>query len=84
MPNRPAIRPMPTCTVSGMPSSRASSHSACTTWSWVNPGPRVASPIVISPSSPGTCVERTRRTSSPGISSALKNQYFSSEVFALP
>ena len=29
MPNRPAIRPMPTCTVSGMPSSRASSHSAC-------------------------------------------------------
>ena len=57
---------------------------AVTTWSWVNPGPRVARPIVISPSSPGMCVERTRRTSSPGIASALKNQYFSSDVFALP
>ena len=57
MPNRPAIRPMPTCTVIGMPSSRASPHSACTTWSWVNPGPRVASAIVISPSSPGKCVD---------------------------
>ncbi len=84
MPYRPASRPMLTCTVIGMPSSRASSHSAVTTWSWVKPGPRVASPMVISPSSPGTYVERTRRTSSPGITSELKNQYFSSDVLALP
>ena len=67
-----------------MPSSRASAHSAVTTWSWVNPGPRVARPMVSRPSSEGKWVDRTRRTSSPGIASALKNQYFSSDVLALP
>ena len=40
--------------------------------------------MVSSPSSPGKYVERTRRTSSPGITSELKNQYFSSDVLALP
>ena len=75
---------MPTCTVTGMSSSRAIPHSACTTWSWVKPGPRVARPMVSRPLSEEKYVSRTRRTSSAGIASALKNQYFSSEVLALP
>ncbi len=43
---------MATWMVMGMPSRRASSHSARTTWSWVKPGPRVASAIVSNPPSP--------------------------------
>ena len=75
---------MLTCTVSGMPSSRASAHSPCTTWSCVKPGPRVASPIVSRPSSEEKYLSRIRVTSSFGMASALKYQYFSSDVLALP
>ena len=67
-----------------MSRSRAISHSAFTTSSWQNPGPRVASAIVSSPSSDEKYVSRIRRTSSTGMTSVLLNQYFAIEVFADP
>jgi hypothetical protein len=44
----------------------------------------VASAIVSRPSSEEKYLSRIRRTSSPGMASALKYQYFSSDVLALP
>jgi hypothetical protein len=84
MPNRPAMRPIATCTVIGMFSSRASAHSDFTTSSWQNPVPRVASAIVSSWSSEEKWASRMRRTSSPGMAMELSNQYAASEVLALP
>ncbi len=49
-------------------------HSARTTSSWQNPGPRVASPIVSSPSSEEKYVSWIRSTSSRGIAIELLNQ----------
>ncbi|CAM5293845.1 hypothetical protein SVIOM74S_01980 [Streptomyces violarus] len=74
MPKRPASRPMATCTVIGMPSSRARAHSEATTSLTQKPGPRVARAMVSRPSSDAKCRARIRRTSSAGIAILLSNQ----------
>ncbi len=83
MEKRPAYGPMPTWTLIGAPTSRASSQSCLTTSAVQKPGPRVPIASVISPSSLEKYWSRTRRMSS-GDSSVLSYHQSASEVFGLP
>ena len=84
-----ANRSIATWTVMLRPSSFASSQSWRTTSGWQKPGPRVASPIVTSPSSELKYCLRTRRASSPSqvrtlpVQSGPNHQSWS-EVFPKP
>ena len=74
---------MPTWTLIGAPTSRASSQSCRTTSGVQKPGPRVPIASVISPSSLEKYWSRTRRMSSGALSVLVYHQS-ASDVFGLP
>ena len=80
---RPANGPIPTWTLIGAPTSRASSQSCRTTSSVQKPGPRVPIASVSSPLSLEKYCARTRRMSSGAVSVLVYHQS-ASDVFGLP
>ena len=80
---RPAYGPMPTWTLIGAPTSRASCQSCLTTSGVQKPGPRVPIASVSRPSSFEKYCDRTRRMS-PGDSSVLSYHQSASDVFGFP